>query len=329
MNTRFLGLSQRVVALTLVATFAGCAQLSALTNSFGLRSVDAPPPETLTRDIGRGAGPLAFAFELDNKAEREEDQVGSGYIVVLRDGKELQALPHVFEMPPGELDPRNWLEFADFNRDGFMDFKAARVSPAKGQLPLESVYQFDRASGTYALVDALSGVGRVGVTSPGCVGLDLLTADGAAKQESLCFAAATGQWVFSKPGMGRDEVARSQAAQQCDPLAPRLKACQLARIETEARLQKLMREYRSGKKKALQKDQGKGYADAYAKTFDWDHLSWRRYRDARCAVQAREQALSVKELPAATALCRYDWTRDQLRRYQEQVARLIDDQSQP
>ena len=329
MNAHFFRLSQKVVALALVGTFAGCAQLSALTDSFGLRSVDAPPPETLTRDIGRGAGPLAFAFELDNKAEREEDQVGSGYIVVLREGKELQALPHVFEMPPAQLDAQNWLQFADFNRDGFMDFKAARAAPSKGQLPLESVYQFDRASGTYALVEALSGVGKVSTTTPGCVGLDLLAADGAAKQESLCFATASGKWVLSKPGAGRDEVARSLVEQRCDPLAPSLKACQLARVEAEGRLQKLMREYRTGKKKALQKDQGKGYADAYAKTFDWDHLSWRRYRDARCAVQAREQALSVKELPAATALCRYDWTRDQLRRYQEQVARLIDDQSQP
>ena len=325
MNTRFFALSRKAGALALVGALAGCAQFSALTESLSFRPADTTPPEKLTQDIGRGAGALAFAFELDNKADKEDGQVGSGYIVVLRDDKELQALPHVFEMQPSELDAKAWLEFADFNRDGFMDFKVARAATAKGQLPLESVYQFDRASGTFALVEALSGVGRVSVTTPGCVGLDLLTADGAAKQESLCFATASDKWVFSKPGVSRDQAARAQSAQQCDPLAPSLKACQLARTEAEARLQKLMREYRSGKKKALQKDQGKGYAEAYAKTFDWDHLSWRRYRDARCAVQVREQALSPRDLPAATALCRYDWTRDQLRRYEEQVARLTDD----
>ena len=325
MDTRFFRRSRRAVALVLAGALAGCAQLSVLTETLSIQPVETASPEKLTQDIGRGAGTLEFAFELDNKADKVDSQVGTGYIVVLRDGKELQALPHVFEMQPSELDAKAWLEFADFNRDGFVDFKVARVAPVNGQLPLESVFQFDRASGTFALIEALSGVGKVNVTTPGCVGLDLLTADGAAKQERLCFATAGAKWVFAKPGVGRDQAARAQTAQQCDPLAPSLKACQLARTEAEARLQKLMREYRSGKKKALQKDQGKGYAEAYAKTFDWDHLSWRRYRDARCAVQVREQALSPKELPAATALCRYDWTRDQLRRYEEQVARLTDD----
>jgi hypothetical protein len=255
--------------------------------------------------------------------------VGAGYIVVIRDGKELQALPHVFELSSDQLDAKAWLEFADFNGDGLMDFKVARLAAAKDRLPLESVYQFDRTTGNYALVEALSGVGRVTATAPGCVSLTLQAADGEAKQESLCFGTVSNKWVFSKPGTGRDQLARAQAPALCDPLAPNLKVCQLARVEAEGRLQKLVQEYRAGMRKSLQKEQGKGYADAYAKTFDWDHLSWRRYRDARCAVQAREQALSPKELPAATALCRYDWTRDQLRRYQDQVAKLVDDQQSP
>ncbi|WP_157559301.1 hypothetical protein [Hydrogenophaga crassostreae] len=312
-----------VVASTLALT--ACAQLSSLTQSLDFFQSSAPPPKMLTLDIGREVGSLGFAFELDNKSDKDSDQVGSGYIVVLRDGKEVQALPHVFEMAPDRLDAQKWLEFSDFNGDGFLDFKAARLAPAEGQLPLDSVYQFDRKSSTFALVDDLSGVGEVSATTPGCVALKLQTADRASKQESLCFATASSKWVFSKPGSGRDQLARSQSAQQCDPLAPNLKACQLARIDVEGRLQTLMREYRSGKRKSLQMEKGKGYADAYAKNFDWDYLSWRRYRDARCAVQAREQALSVKDLPAATALCRYDWSRDQLRRYQEQVARLLDE----
>jgi hypothetical protein len=206
-----------------------------------------------------------------------------------------------------------------------MDFKAARLAAEDGQLPLESVYQFERSTGTFVLVDALSGVGEVSATTPGCVALKLQTADGAAKRESLCFATTGSKWVFSKPGLGRDQLANVQAAPQCDPLAPSLKDCQAARLEVEGRLKDLMREYRTGKKKSLQKEKGNSYADASAKNFDWDYLSGRRYRDARCAVQAREQALSPKALPAATALCRYDWSRDQLRRYEEQVARLLDE----
>lgn len=304
---------------------AGCAQLSSLTSSFEFLQADSPPPETLNQDVGRGAGTLSFSFEVDNKAEKAENMVGSGYIVVQRDGKEIQALPHIFEMPPERLDPKAWLVFADFNGDGLIDFKAAREDSAGGQLPLDSVYQFDRKSGTFALVDALSGVGEVVASTPGCVALKLQTAGGDAKAESLCYATASSKWVFSKPGMGRDQVAKAQSETACDPLAPNLKACQLARVEVEARISKLTREYRTSKRMLLQREQGKGYADAYAKTFDWDYLSWRRYRDARCAVQAREQALSVRDLPAATALCRYDWSLDQLRRYEEQVSRLLNE----
>jgi hypothetical protein len=84
-----------------------------------------------------------------------------------------------------------------------------------------------------------------------------------------------------------------------------------------------------GKKQALIGLQGKGYAEAYGRTQQLDHQSWHRYRDARCASQAREQGVAVKALPAATELCRYDWSRDQLRRYKEQVARLGEGNSKP
>jgi hypothetical protein len=324
-----LGGSARVkraglLAAALAATLGlgGCAQLSALSDSLNVFGTSTHDPETVYTEVGRGMGTLSFDFELDNKTERDSSQVGSGYIVVQRDGKELQALPHAFEMAPEQLDSKAWLVFDDFNGDGFMDFKVAKSAATDKQLPLDSVYQFDRKTGKFVLVDALSGVGLVNATTPGCVSLGLLTASGEPKQESLCFATASSQWMFAKPGAGRDQLAKALAEPQCDPLAPSVKPCQKARIQVEARLRSLMAEYRAGKKQSLQKEQGKRYADAYGKTFDWDYLSWRRFRDARCAMQARENAVSPKDLPAATALCRFDWTRDQLRRYEEQVARL-------
>ncbi len=310
------------LALGSALGLSGCAQLGALTDSLNVFGSDTPTLETLNTEVGRGVGPLSFDFELDNKAERDDSQIGPGYIVVQREGKELQALPHAFEMAPEQLGADAWLVFDDFNGDGFVDFKVARAAADDRQLPLDSVYQFDRKTGKFVMVEALSGVGLVKATTSGCVNLGLLTASGDPKQESLCFATATGQWVFAKPGMGRDQLAKAMAEPQCDPLAPSVKACQKARVTVEARLRSLMAEYRTGKIEALKKEQGKRYAAAYGKTFDWDYLSWRRFRDARCAVQAREQAISPKDLPAATALCRFDWTRDQLRHYQEQVARL-------
>ena len=321
-NVRVKRAGLQAAALAAALGLGGCAQLSALSDSLNVFGASSPAPETAYTEVGRGVGTLSFDFELDNKTERDSSQVGSGYIVVQREGKELQALPHAFEMAPEQLDSKAWLVFDDFNGDGFMDFKVAKAAATDKQLPLDSVYQFDRKTGKFVMVEALSGVGLVKATTSGCVNLGLLTASGDPKQESLCFATATGQWVFAKPGMGRDQLAKAMAEPQCDPLAPSVKACQKARVTVEARLRSLMAEYRTGKIEALKKEQGKRYAAAYGKTFDWDYLSWRRFRDARCAVQAREQAISPKDLPAATALCRFDWTRDQLRHYQEQVARL-------
>ena len=115
----------------------------------------------------------------------------------------------------------------------------------------------------------------------------------------------------------------------CDPLAPELISCRRARIEQDRVLLTMVREYRMGKKQVLIGSLGKGYAEAYARTQHLDHQSWHRYRDARCASQVREQGVAVKALPAATELCRYDWSRDQLRRYKEQVARLGEGNSKP
>jgi hypothetical protein len=110
----------------------------------------------------------------------------------------------------------------------------------------------------------------------------------------------------------------------CDATTPELIACRRARIEQDKSLLTLVRDYRTGRMQALQAVHGREYAQAYARTQDLDHSSWRQYRDARCAAQSREQSVPVKALPAATEHCRFEWARDQLRRYKDQIARLGD-----
>ncbi|MBT9552245.1 MAG: hypothetical protein IV088_15455 [Hydrogenophaga sp.] len=318
MKTKQLG------ALLLSASLVACGQLP-----LDFLQAQHNGLETLSQQIGPNVGRLHFDFEFDDKADAAEGEIGSGYIVVSRAGKELQALPHAFEMPRNRLDREAWLDFKDFNGDGLLDFKVTRLFAMDGKLPVDSLYQFDAKTGTFAQVDLVSNAGAIEATAPGCVSLTLVNAAGNAKQESHCFVPTTARWVRAKAEVAQKGAAAARVEAVCDPLVPDLIGCRRARIEQDRVLLTMVREYRMGKKQALIGLQGKAYADAYVKTQDLDHQSWHRYRDARCAAQAREQAVAVKALPAAIELCRHDWSRDQLRRYKEQVARLGEGKSKP
>jgi hypothetical protein len=279
---------------------------------------------TLTQKVGAEAPALAFNFEFDDKADAAEGEVGSGYIVISQDGKELQALPHAFEMPRDRLDRSDWLTFKDFNGDGLLDFKVTRMYVMDGKLPVDSLYQFDPKTGRFGQVDIVSNAGEIQPSAPNCVSLKVLAASGAPKQENHCFVSASGRWVRGKPETGRKNVVAERVDAVCDATTPELIACRRARIEQDKSLLTLVRDYRTGRMQALQVVHGREYAQAYARTQDLDHSSWRLYRDARCAAQSREQSVPEKALPAAIELCRFEWSRDQLRRYKDQIARLGD-----
>ncbi|MFP8778278.1 hypothetical protein [Hydrogenophaga sp. RWCD_12] len=280
--------------------------------------------DTLSQKVGPEGSPLSFAFEFDDKADAADGEVGSGYIVVSQDGKELQALPHAFEMPRDRLDRREWLTFKDFNGDGLTDFKVTRMYVMDGKVPVDSLYQFDAKTGRFAQIDVVSNAGEIQSTTSNCVSLKVVAASGAAKMESHCYVAASGRWVRGKPESVRKTQVAERVDAACEAGSPELIACRRARIEQDKSLLTLVRDYRNGRMQTLQAVHGKEYAQAYARSQDLDHSSWRMYRDARCASQSREQSVPVKELPAATELCRYEWSRDQLRRYKDQIARLSD-----
>jgi|GEM_PF-6541528 len=311
-------------ALLLTATLTACGQVP-----LHFLQPQRSGLQALSQQIGPDAGTLRFSFEFDDKADAVEGEVGSGYIVVSRDGKELQALPHAFELPRERLDRQAWLDFKDFNGDGLLDFKVTRLYALEGTLPVDSLYQFDAKTGNFAQVDAVSNAGEIVATAPGCLSLKVVNAAGTAKQESYCFSPATTRWDRAKAELPKRGKTAVKVSAVCDLFAPELISCRRARIEQDRVLLTMVREYRMGKKQALIGSQGKGYAESYARTQHLDHQSWHRYRDARCATQVREQGVAVKALPAATELCRYEWSRDQLRRYKEQVARLGEGNGKP
>ena len=306
-----------VSGLALVLALAGCAPMSMdflRPQSHGLGS--------LTQKPGPDAPTLSFDFEFDDKANATEGEIGSGYIVVRQDGKELQALPHAFEMSRDQLDASEWLHFKDFNGDGLLDFKVTRLYAMDGKLPVDSLYQFDPKTGRYTPIDLVSNAGEIQPSAPNCVSLKVAGASGSPKVESHCYVASSGRWVRGKPEVARRGAVPDRVDAVCDSASPELVACRRARIEQDKALLTLVRDYRTGRMQSLQAEHGKNYAQAYARHQDLDHSKWREYRDVRCATQSREQAVPVKALPATVELCRYEWARDQLRRYKDQVARL-------
>lgn len=310
---------RRAVGLALLLPLVACAPLS-----LDLLRPQAQALDTLIRKVGPDAPELAFSFEFDDKADAAEGEVGSGYIVVTQEGKELQALPHAFEMARDQLERSEWLQFKDFNGDGLLDFKVTRLYAMEGKLPVDSLYQFDPKTGRYAQVDVVSNAGEIQPSAPNCVSLKVAGASGSPKVESHCYVASSGRWVRGKPEAIRRGAAPDRVDAVCDSAAPELVACRRARIEQDKALLTLVRDYRTGRMQSLQAEHGRNYAQAYARHQDLDHSRWREYRDARCATQSREQAVPVKALPASVELCRYEWARDQLRRYKDQMARLGD-----
>lgn len=306
-------------SLALLLSLVACAPLS-----LDFLRPQAQGLDTMTQKVGPEAPELAFSFEFDDKADAAEGEVGSGYIVVSQEGKELQALPHAFEMPRDQLERGEWLQFKDFNGDGLLDFKVTRLYTMEGQLPVDSLYQFDPKTGRYAQIDLVSNAGEIQPSAPNCVSLKVAGASGNPKVESHCYVAASGRWVRGKPAPARRGAAPDRVDAVCDSGAPELVACRRARIEQDKALLTLVRDYRTGRMQSLQAEHGRNYAQAYARHQDLDHSRWREYRDARCATQSREQAVPVKALPASVELCRYEWARDQLRRYKDQMARLGD-----
>ena len=177
-------------SLALLLSLAACAPLS-----LDFLRPEAQGLDTLTQKVGHEAPELAFSFEFDDKADAAEGEVGSGYIVVTQDGKELQALPHAFEMPRERLDASGWLQFKDFNGDGLLDFKVTRLYAMDGKLPVDSLYQFDPKTGRYAQIDLVSNAGEIQPSAPNCVSLKVAGASGSPKVESHCYVAASGRWV--------------------------------------------------------------------------------------------------------------------------------------
>lgn len=311
-------LATAVSTLLLLGTVTGCA-------SIDLQALVSPQraPQAMAQQIAADGPSLQFDFEFDDKADATEGEVGSGYIVVSQGDKELQALPHAFEFPADRLDPAAWLDFQDFNADGFLDFKATRLYEKDGEQRVESLYQFDPKTGKFSQVDSVSNSGSIRAEAPGCLTLTVQAGEGVSKTERHCFISATSKWALQKPD-ARQKKATAKAAPEvvCTASAPDLVACRRARIEQDRALLTAVRDYRVGRSETLKQSLGRGYANAYARSLDLDHQSWRNYRDARCSVHVREQGIETKALPAATEYCRLEWSRDQMLRYRDQMAYL-------
>ncbi|MCY1557839.1 hypothetical protein D9M68_947220 [compost metagenome] len=61
---------------------------------------------------------------------------------------------------------------------------------------------------------------------------------------------------------------------------------------------------------------------SFSRNLAISHATWLRYRNARCALFVREQALPAALFNSAIEACRYDLARSQIQQYKVQLARL-------
>ncbi len=295
-----------------MASVAGCAGWIPAVLDRGL----APITHMVSVD-----GPLLrFDFELGDDAGSDEAVLGAGYIVVSREGREIQALPHAFEMPKESIPRDQWLTFQDFNGDGQMDFVVTRVLTGKAGEAVASLYQMDAKSGRFFQVEPLSNVGEISVAMPGCLSLRSRDDREVVLQHVYCYAHKTSRWV-RQPGLGSLDVP-DLAEAGCTGTRSALMACRKSRIELDRQLLTLLREVRNGRRDTLQRDVNKGYASAYVKHMDRNHRTWLLYRDSRCTTQVREHAVPVDALGAAIESCRFEMAREQLSSYQKRLTQL-------
>ncbi|QCB45511.1 DUF1311 domain-containing protein [Hydrogenophaga sp. PAMC20947] len=280
----------------------------------------------MTQQVGADGPPLHFDFELGDEPGPDENVLGAGFIVVRREGREIQALPHAFEMPKEAIDRNHWLSFKDFNGDGQLDFVVTRMLTGDTGQAITSLYQMDAKTGKYFQVVPLSNVGAISAALPGCVNLKSRDERGAARHQVYCYAKQASKWIHQS-GLGRQEVP-DLAEAGCAGSAAGLIDCRKSRIELDRQLLSLLRELRNGRRDSLLQEVNRGYASAYAKHMDRGHRTWLLYRDARCTTQVREQAVPVGELGAATESCRFEMAREQLTSYQKRLVDLAAGPSQ-
>lgn len=296
----------------MVAAVSGCAAWMSLALDRGLTP--------LTKQVAADGPLLRFEFELGDDAGSDDAVLGAGYIVVSQDGKEIQALPHVFEMPKDAIPRDQWLTFQDFNGDGYIDFLVKRVLTEDTGQAITSLYQMDVKTGKFLQVEPLSNVGDIAVALPGCVQLRFRDDQGTPRQHAYCYASKLAKWV-RQPGSGSFDVP-DLAVAGCKGPRSALIACRKSRIELDRQLLALVRDVRNGRRDSLQREVSKGYATAYVKHMDRTHRIWLLYRDSRCTTELREQAVAVSELGAATESCRFERAREQLSSYQKRLAHL-------
>lgn len=307
-------------SLGCVALLTGCANLTHLLGLNALHESGLQPLEvqlTLDRD------PYRFVYERDDGAGAEEEGFGSGFVVVSQGGKELQAIAHAFEVPRDKVDAAKWLNFQDVNGDGWLDFLVLRQYTADSAAAVMNLYQFEPSSNTFVLVEPLSNLGSLVVSSTGCVELTYAAPDKKPGDEAFCFSPQASRWVKSISPAGAAAVGEADPHDDgCRGTRPSLTDCRKARLGADKDLQVAVRDYRSVKKDALQQALNRNYADSFSRNLDASHAAWLTYRNARCALYVREQALPSVQLNAALEACRFDQSRAQLKLYKTQLSKL-------
>lgn len=277
-------------------------------------------PRVLTVSEETAAETLTFEFIQGEDAGLDEQRLGAGFIVVSRQGQEIQAIEHAFEMSLTELKQRDWIEFLDLDGDGRSDFVVPVGLSSDGSTPIMAAYRFQSETQAFEMVESISNLGEVSALGASCVAVRYAHDVAPASQGRYCFAQTLNRWVQQVPVSPGTPVADEGAA--CAGATPNLLPCRQSRMALDKELQAVHHSVRQGRREQLAHSNGRQYANQFAKVSAASHNAWLRYRDTRCASHVRAQALPAKLMAPAVEACKHDMALQQMEQYRDQQMRL-------
>lgn len=274
------------------------------------------PLQAIEHRVKAGTDTSPHVFEFVQGAELSEgsESLGSGLITVSVEGRQLQAIGHVFELPMSALDRKNWIEFHDLDGDGWQDFMVPSSVAASSGVKVMAVYRFDPKKQEFVFADALSNLGEITPAGHACVSVRLPDRPAAFQLGRFCHSPQGERWVQQVSVSTPDRP--TDAGAPCSTATPDLTLCRQHRMSLDRRLMSDLRAMSKDRHEALLESNGRHYANQYLRMRLTSHNAWLRYRDARCMAHAREQALPARLVASAAEACKHDLAQQQWLQYQ-------------
>lgn len=263
---------------------------------------------------------LMFEFIHGEDASLADDRLGSGYIVVSDEGREIQSIEHAFEMPASALERQGWIRFEDLDGDGWMDFTVPASIHEGSGVQVTAAYRYDPGVRRFELAEPLSNLGDVQASGHACVTVRYAQESAVQPVGRFCYLGQAHRWIQQVPVVLAP--VKGDEATACQGATPDMLLCRKERMAIDRQMLSELKRLSTSQSQVLAQTNGRQYASQFPRIRLASHNAWLRYRDARCASHVREQAVPVRLMASTQEACRYDMALHQLQQYAGQHARI-------